>query len=218
MIQSLGLLTDRPVVCVAQTNQKTGAELLQLLALPLSHFSGIGATLEDMQHSERPGSLQAAHLQTACTVMREAGALVQKKLSESETTSTITQVQRRLTGSGAPFNLIVPHRRFIREGQVSLNSKKHQLFLFNDMLLITRLHSNGSCEMVKQAPVDTLTIEECADKNTFGFKCGNESFRFTTKAAEDKMIWTTAVSGLLNMSKLNRGPSLLSIAPQANTQ
>jgi hypothetical protein len=110
--------------------------------------------------------LQKAHL-----LFVERTASLQQSLIGSVSIVSLIGVQRRLTGADA-LEIVKPDRLLIHEGSVTSNGSKRYLFLFNDLLLITRPTSkNNQCRFKDSIPINLLELlDDPSDIKAFTIK------------------------------------------------
>ncbi|KAL6069493.1 hypothetical protein QOT17_007521 [Balamuthia mandrillaris] len=119
-----------------------GQALTTLLIQPIQRIPRYLLLLQELQkHTEEDHADHQALLE-ALRLITEVAAFIEKKADESENISKMISIQSRLQGK---YSVIQPDRKLIKEGYMevwsrrSRKQKKRVMFLFNDILLETKI-------------------------------------------------------------------------------
>tara|TARA_R110002050_G_scaffold3853_1_gene19806 strand:+ start:220 stop:1215 length:996 start_codon:yes stop_codon:yes gene_type:complete len=140
--------------------------------------------------------------------MEQVAQYINDEIQKAEARSKIIALQNQfLSMSG--FELIVPHRELLFEGELMKVCRKahkpRQFFLFNDGLMYAEImvrsqQSSGSRYIVsKFMPISSLKVKDVEDsdtmkyKNAFVIRSSQKSFVVYAETPEDKQKWITRV-------------------------
>lgn len=175
-------------------------DLLTLISQPVNHISRLEPLLEMLSRFCVSGSGEEKDLNNAYSMLHEANQFVAQSLQQSKATATIMNIQRRVVGYDKPLNLIKADRLLVHEGAI-LNPKR-QIFLFNDLVLLTKPSGKSKFSFKEMQILDLVSIQDVSgDKNTFLLKTPKEVHRLQTRTAEEKEQWMTKFAALKRKNK-----------------
>eukprot|EP00026_Physarum_polycephalum_P001533 Phypoly_transcript_01535.p1 GENE.Phypoly_transcript_01535~~Phypoly_transcript_01535.p1 ORF type:complete len:1058 (+),score=191.57 Phypoly_transcript_01535:98-3271(+) len=148
-------------------------------------------------------------LSSAVEKFRRLTSFVNEQKREAEDAAAIVQIQTNMRGKFP--SLLVPYRKFIKEGYLNfgenglIRSKEGYTFLFNDLLVFT-IKSTSKLEYtykeeLKLDPNANFKLENLKDdakyKNGFLLK-GTKSYTLLARTPVDKIAWMDAIKGAMS--------------------
>eukprot|EP01102_Stenamoeba_stenopodia_P019574 TRINITY_DN742_c0_g2_i1.p1 TRINITY_DN742_c0_g2~~TRINITY_DN742_c0_g2_i1.p1 ORF type:complete len:322 (+),score=57.46 TRINITY_DN742_c0_g2_i1:1038-2003(+) len=224
-------------------SQNTGLtmDLFALLIMPVQRPPRLCMLLRDLLNKTWKGHEDENDLREAVGQMEAVTAYLNESKREAENRSKVFAIQQHLqeTGRDTILELLQPHRRYICEGsliQISENGhkkKERYVFLFNDMMLISRkvAITKGLTARVKSvrykvdhskqavAMLSHFTAVESVDdlkdlKNIFALRSPTDLLRFAADNAEHKQGWMQNIDlALRELQKQSSSKSTILSAP-----
>jgi len=130
------------------------------------------------------------------------------KTTESE--QLLIQIQEDVDGIS---NLVIPGRTLIQEGNLMVSTKdskpkSQHIFLFNDLLLITKEKGKTRFQAVSHVPLVTARVIMCGDtetqKNAFQVTDEAKMFTFSASSTEERTLWFENMRNLLKHFQLQK--------------
>src|SRR5690606_32971493 len=124
---------DYPLLKEWLKAQKTGLDLDALLIMPVQRIPRykllLGSLLDVTEKTHR----DYAQLCKAAEKIGECALYQDKKIAETNGKMRVFELAKKLGCE----DLVVPHRRLIREGRYKINGRRkpHKVYLFNDIML-----------------------------------------------------------------------------------
>jgi len=197
-----------------------GLELEKLLAAPVKQINTYEELISSIAQYTLPEFPDYNDIQTASTMMKKVHDYIKEQKARSELTAKVLNVQRQLIGFEGPNLVSQSKRRYKMEGEVEHNKKTKKLFLFNDLLLITRPTSKGMFKMdVKAVEIETCAVrEEKASATEFTLTSGGHSWKFVTRSEMERMRWVTEILNQIHNLKEDKvfGVNLARVVEREN--
>ncbi|KAJ5075355.1 faciogenital dysplasia protein [Anaeramoeba ignava] len=146
---------------VEKSQQQKRCENLILedfLSLPLQRITHLKVLFESLMNLKIEDKHESQILQEAFHNLDTLLQGIDKKKTEQESSLKVQEISQKITGlpKKMDLNLVEPHRRFILEGPVIERDPQKQkrktplyLFLFNDLLLVTKPKSQTLSKMTR---------------------------------------------------------------------
>jgi hypothetical protein len=115
-----------------------GRDLCSLLIAPIQRIPRYVLLLQDLLKATPEYHVEYAGLCKAVNKLKETADAINTKAREAEQMAKVYEIQSQLIGENVP-NLVRPHRRFIREGDLRVigeTSVTRLVLLFNDLLVV----------------------------------------------------------------------------------
>lgn len=182
------------------------------LIRPVQRIPRYYLLLQDLVKHTSKDHPDYANLASAAQKVQSVAEYMNVKKREAENIMKVTEIQEMIEGDIEP--LAKPHRRFVKEGQLQEVGKGTTrkvpvvLFLFNDMLVITKAHGSSFLSrnktqklhfhnMFPLAGTQTINLE-----NSSIFQCGFQVLRVKSKRSvtllasneESKAEWLEAIT------------------------
>ena len=104
------------------------------------------------------------NLEKALTKIQTVVTIVNDGARKAESVHKILDIQSKLTNKSS---IIAPTRSFIRNGTIDLlvgnDTKKREIYLFNDMLMIGKVYDNGGIKPIATVSFDMLLVNTIPD-------------------------------------------------------
>jgi len=183
-------------------------ELESFVITPVQQLPRYVMLLSDLLKNTAEDHADYPTLLTAVEKLRKLTTFVNEQKREVEDASAIVNIQQNIRGKFP--SLLVPYRRFLKEGYLnfgengSIRSKEGYAFLFNDILVFT-LKSTSKTEYtykddLKLDPT-AFKLENLKDdakyKNGFLLK-GPRNFTLVARTPVDKIGWMDAIKAALS--------------------
>jgi hypothetical protein len=151
-------------------------------------------------------------LADTCQTQHTADVINEKK-RQRDSNQVVLQIQQLLVyGEGdskarQQVSITAPHRSYKTEGALYfINAQKQQVachvFLFNDMLLITKPRKTSSgrlqYELKKQFALADCTLEPNLSTTRFALTIANKTYVLQASSEKQKQEWTINISTLIN--------------------
>eukprot|EP01105_Mastigella_eilhardi_P007301 TRINITY_DN1879_c0_g1_i11.p1 TRINITY_DN1879_c0_g1~~TRINITY_DN1879_c0_g1_i11.p1 ORF type:complete len:371 (-),score=65.39 TRINITY_DN1879_c0_g1_i11:584-1696(-) len=197
--------------CVSASNLKCkGALLNSFLILPVQRIPRYKLLLEDMLNHTVPSHSDHKLLEEALVTIKAVANEINEAIKDQEKRKNLLAIQRRI-GQQLPFNLVEPHRSFVREGELwkvcRKTKKRRYFFLFTDLLLYGEETSTGFKHHL-HIGMQTLHVSDLPDsdglKNSFAIESSRKSFVVIADAPEGKSGWLTDISKRIEEFIINK--------------
>eukprot|EP01101_Sappina_pedata_P001280 TRINITY_DN1137_c0_g1_i2.p2 TRINITY_DN1137_c0_g1~~TRINITY_DN1137_c0_g1_i2.p2 ORF type:complete len:271 (+),score=110.19 TRINITY_DN1137_c0_g1_i2:871-1683(+) len=178
------------------------------LILPIQRVPRYVMLIQDLlKHMKQGDSSDLTKLTEALGQIKEMAAEINNRKRDSESANEVLRVHTSLLpNSQKELNLVEPHRRFIFQGELfklagkDISKRKPLfLFLFNDLILITKEKTRGSRlngsitnAQAKFKLLGKLRVNDCSVSSVSSFMDDSEEwfgFELTQKGEEPKSLW-----------------------------
>jgi hypothetical protein len=174
---------------------------LALLSAPLTHISNIENALRQM--CEFVPLEEERELNAAFSLIHETEKFVTVHLSQSETNSVLTNLQRRITHD-KPLDLVKDDRRLLLESQFLVSGHKRTFVLCSDLLIVGKPTKGNNFQLKEMRSLEVVQFEAIpgAD-NSLIIKSPTAVYKVTGKP-EDCSQWLALLSEYEESNKWNR--------------
>ncbi|KAL6051803.1 Rho guanine nucleotide exchange factor (GEF) 17 [Balamuthia mandrillaris] len=193
-VQVLTELEKKPAFVAFLKGVKSKMSLANYLILPVQRLPRYEILLESLLKYTCQEHVDYGNIIAALDKVKELNLHVDKKKKDEDNRRSIQSIQKSISGIGA---LYVAHRRFIREGVAEVlfpNRKKEDreyLYLFSDMLVITRMKTKAKGGTFMEARPKTKYKESLRFKDGYKLEPSSESNSFKlAKAGQPHSAFT----------------------------
>eukprot|EP01103_Thecamoeba_quadrilineata_P013090 TRINITY_DN3529_c0_g1_i3.p1 TRINITY_DN3529_c0_g1~~TRINITY_DN3529_c0_g1_i3.p1 ORF type:complete len:249 (-),score=47.52 TRINITY_DN3529_c0_g1_i3:198-944(-) len=179
-------------------------DLLSYLYLPIQRIIAYHSLLKNILHLTPPDHPDYDHLSNAYQSLVETQYHANHRAQQRKNIDKIIEIQNSLLGQDA--QLILPHRRYVYEGEVILgkNLKDRYIYLFNDLLLCTKKKGKFlKIDFIE--PLETLKVADVKEEFR-QFRLQSSSNEYIIMA-EDKQHWIKTISGAIKALKSGENDS-----------
>ena len=142
-------------------------------------------------------------LGAAFSMVHETGKFVAEQLSRSETTSALTQLEKRITHN-QPLNLVKEDRRLLLESQFMVAGSRRVFVLLSDLLIVGKPTKGSQFRLKEMRSLEVVQFEKVPDSDTsLLIKSPTAVYKVTGKP-EDIKSWSDALSQYEERNKWNR--------------
>jgi len=142
-------------------------------------------------------------LGAAFSMIHETGKFVAEQLRRSETTSAITQLEKRITHN-QPLNLVKEDRRLLLESQFMVAGSRRVFVLLSDLLIVGKPSKGSQFRLKEMRSLEVVQFEKVPDSDTsLLIKSPTAVYKVTGKP-EDVKNWLQALSHYEESNKWNR--------------
>jgi len=153
-----------------------GLNLQSFLIMPIQRIPRYVLLLEDLVKATPVNHPDAENLRIAATTIRDIASGLNEAKRDADSINQVANIQYKIYGTFP--SLMAPHRRYIREGDVSevfddgkVIKKRRILFMFNDLVVCAKQKKGQKYHFKFQFSFDQLTFESPPDipgvKNSF---------------------------------------------------
>lgn len=191
---------------MAQTLEGTtalhGSCFETLLVLPVTHVSKGAHARICLSHPfldlallqtmlESTPALHPDHqlLVDAVGFCQEASEKITEEKHKAENVKDLQEVQAKWINFKDNLAAI-PQRRLVKEGPVLVNKEKVHMWLFSDIVVVTKEKKKDVYSFVKEFQLKAATIQS-DDTLTFRLTCTTGNFYVTLPTPTEKLIWET---------------------------
>jgi len=145
----------------------------------------------------------------ALEAIRLASAHGQNRADHRKNIDKVLQIQESLSDGRS---IAVPHRKFIMEddvlcyekGRKGELEKERRLFLFNDLLLVTKRKKDNKFHIKAVEPLETLMVEDhWCNEDQFRFRVESSSASYLF-SSEKKALWLSHMTDAVKQCKRAR--------------
>ncbi|KAH3760012.1 Fgd6 protein [Pelomyxa schiedti] len=183
---------------------------LSLFSMPMQRVPRIHRALEEMVRTVDVSHPSYTRMDSILSIIKAVAMQIEEALNARENMDKIRSVQTRMKTQLSGFNLIEPHRKFLREGLLQKVCRKankpRTFFLFNDLLLYGSFTSGGFL-LHRVVPLDTAQVSDVAEAkfpNAFSISSANKSFIVICSSPEEKQQWVTDINDSITQIKTRR--------------
>lgn len=168
--------------------------LSDFLILPIQRIPRYQLLLQELLKSTRKKHPDFKHLSAALDAVKQVASYINEQKKHYEETQLVYALQEKFIGK---FDLVAPHRKIVKEGDMSEAKTKHLFhwILFCDVLALATFEGKKNNKFNVHALSPLLNIEVRAEDSLFlhidislGKKEKTWSFLFESKAARDAWI------------------------------
>lgn len=180
------------------------------LILPIQRIPRYKMLFQDLLKHTPESHVDYKNLERAFQVIAQVANFVNQTIKDQEGIEKIFAIQNSL--SGLQESLMVPGRKFIREGTLMKvcrkGNKPRIFFLFSDILIYGTTNSVGSHTFHRSMPIDTMMVSAKEDtediRNCFFIVSSNKSFKVFAETPEDQEAWMKAISEQIEAKRKNQ--------------
>eukprot|EP01105_Mastigella_eilhardi_P019625 TRINITY_DN4633_c0_g1_i2.p1 TRINITY_DN4633_c0_g1~~TRINITY_DN4633_c0_g1_i2.p1 ORF type:complete len:390 (+),score=87.26 TRINITY_DN4633_c0_g1_i2:616-1785(+) len=178
------------------------APLNSFLILPVQRIPRYRLLLEDLVKHTAPAHPDYKHLEESLVTINQVAKEVNEEMKAQEARKKLLDMQARV---GSCFQLVAPHRVFVREGLVwkvcRKTNKRRTFLLFNDLLIYGEDTLAYGFSFHRKIDVDVMCVKDHPDsptlKNAFSIGSSQKSFITFTDTPEEKAEWLAALNDCL---------------------
>mmetsp|Transcript_1181 Transcript_1181/g.3590 ORF Transcript_1181/g.3590 Transcript_1181/m.3590 type:complete len:890 (-) Transcript_1181:1727-4396(-) len=188
------------------------------LIMPVQRIPRYLMLLMDLERNTWSSHADSGALKDSIATISDIAEYVEESQVEAERISKVMSIREVLVGKLLDgYELVAPSRKYVKETPVSIVSypvgnkikseKAGQLFLFNDLIILTRNKSKDKhkrkFEVIRFIPMDsmkTVDLEDDQCRLRLGAKDFETSIRFTDPGTKD--TWCTAIRGFMQEAYL----------------
>lgn len=185
---------------LADKRKACGLDLMSYLIMPVQRIPRYELLLREMKRLTPASHPEYPRLCDAFDKIQNIGSHINEEQRQVENMSKLLEIQNRISGEFG--TLMQPHRRLVREGQLTkvnpglvTSTNARLLFLFSDIIVYTTTSHKfrGHCELAKS------TIIEHSDKKKHGFeiKYGEKSMIWLCQSEKEKQEWMGEIMGAM---------------------
>lgn len=176
-----------------------GLPISSYMLCPIQRIPRYRLLLEDYLRHLPEGHPDIENAEAAIAAISAAATHMNDRIKDLENQSQVVKIQKTFLGSD---NIVAPGRRYLGRGPVysvtggksRLKKKQRVLFLFSDLLLVTKMISHGryriqhklSLKDVLISSVQTMVLENAFSIIERGM---SRPFRFCTKNLDERNKW-----------------------------
>lgn len=165
--------------------------MYSLLIVPIQRIPRYLLLLKQLEEHTPAEHPDKAFLLEALEFTSSTMTTLNKKKEEAEATTEILQVQRKITDFKTCLNYD-PARRYLTSTELSVNGNKRTIFLFNDLVLITK-KTSATPELYRfkgQMLLEICTVHDVTGKpSQFLLQNPEVSLTFKLKTDEEATKW-----------------------------
>jgi len=180
------------------------SNLLTALNLPMHRMIMYDSLLKDIISLTPKDHPDYEDLCNALKLIRSVNAQAARVVEKRKNMNQVLEIQNTLNG----MDIAEPHRKFVFEGEVNLllgpkTLKPRKLFLFNDILLITKL-KRKKYEVLHKLNLKQITVQDVEeDRRTFIIRSQTDG-EFVFVSEDDKQTWVQMIN--MTIKQLNSIP------------
>ena len=169
--------------------QSGGKTLSDLLIMPIQRVPRYQMLLQELLKNTPTNHVDFANLDKALESINLMTEELEESKKEADHLERIIVMANILRGENLP-EIIVPGRRYIREGYLMkyTTRKRRYFFLLSDLLIITTPQSDGTKLYKDSYTLMEISVTDC-HASTFGIQCGRSKTKWTTTTPGEKTGW-----------------------------
>eukprot|EP01103_Thecamoeba_quadrilineata_P010714 TRINITY_DN238_c0_g1_i1.p1 TRINITY_DN238_c0_g1~~TRINITY_DN238_c0_g1_i1.p1 ORF type:complete len:532 (-),score=111.13 TRINITY_DN238_c0_g1_i1:152-1705(-) len=178
--------------------------LESFLILPLQRVCKYPLLLKELLQTLDPVSPERRPLSEALERVKQAVDQVNEKTREVENLQKMIEVNDLLeTSKGC--NLLLPTRKYIREGPLVYKKKTFYAFLFNDLFVLSKQTQRKTYLLLTSIPLAQGTLKDSSsDELSFGLLLPNgDLYNFQALTTEAKIEWRDDLKNLVNYEEVS---------------
>ncbi|PRP77565.1 hypothetical protein PROFUN_00426 [Planoprotostelium fungivorum] len=163
--------------------------------------------LTDLDKNTPDYHIDKDNLSEALEKVKGVASLINDKKKEAEYFNILISLYNRLEPKVE--DLCEAHRRLIRFGPAKYAGEIHQLYLMNDMLLITQEKSNQRLKLVEKINIDNYAQivsirreNDTKNRQLFRLQSGANAYSFKVKTKEEKKEWLGDIQKYIQDSQM----------------
>eukprot|EP00026_Physarum_polycephalum_P002016 Phypoly_transcript_02020.p1 GENE.Phypoly_transcript_02020~~Phypoly_transcript_02020.p1 ORF type:complete len:578 (+),score=87.07 Phypoly_transcript_02020:1129-2862(+) len=161
-------------------------DLQAFLIQPIQRIPRYNLLLEDLIRHTPENHPDYNDLKCSSAKIKSIAGFLNENARLEVNKNKITSIQQSIVGDVG--DLLGWKRTFLKEGKMQIDGKVQFVFLFNDMLIITKTPSRGQYELIKKIPFESVEITNC-DEKSFKIIVGSTTMMLKWTNASDKDVW-----------------------------
>ncbi|KAL6078137.1 H/ACA ribonucleoprotein complex subunit CBF5 [Balamuthia mandrillaris] len=179
--------------------RKMGQDISAFLILPIQRIPRYLLLLKDLIRRTDPSHSDYDKLQAAYEKVKEVADFINENIRKAEAMNKIIEIEKKLEGN--PESLVIPSRRYVREGAFQEISNKGlrncYLFLFNDMLLLaTPQRSRYKFKTTVSLHGAQVIPAKVGFANAFGIVNGLIKHEFSAPDSNTQSMWVSDLESM----------------------
>ncbi|KAL6065501.1 Rho guanine nucleotide exchange factor 4 [Balamuthia mandrillaris] len=167
------------------------------LMAPLQRICKYPLLLKKICENTPEGHSDYHTIRQATEALENIVKMINEQTREMENIEKILAIQNKIeqNANSEKLELVAPGRHLVRQGllhvRISSSQFEAMLFLFNDLLLVTKLNKQGNYLLIHSLPLDLVLLKNCVvvEKDFEVVKMGGNSFTFNARTAEEARLW-----------------------------
>eukprot|EP01107_Rhizomastix_libera_P016597 TRINITY_DN6995_c0_g1_i1.p1 TRINITY_DN6995_c0_g1~~TRINITY_DN6995_c0_g1_i1.p1 ORF type:complete len:1108 (+),score=333.15 TRINITY_DN6995_c0_g1_i1:431-3325(+) len=177
-----------------------------LLILPVQRLPRYVLLLADLLKSTPHNHPDFTPLGDALQSIRDLVTKVDQKKQEMNNEELLRSTVEKIVDAGEDLTISQRKRLFLKDGPVLVAKDERHLFLFNDILIITKPPHGGKYSLKRKIILEAASIEY-VDNKIFNLLDGTETFKLTFSTPAEAMEWKNSISTQINTIEISL-PSL----------
>lgn len=193
-----------------ETSAKGAGDLMGLLLRPLNHISSYKVFLKVTINNTPGAEKDMDDLRNAYVTIKNTGKFIEDAHNQSSNRAKIAEVKRILQFPKGPYELAVPKREYISEGNINSlektlgfnTEKQRHYFLFTDLLIVAEDQAKGyRAQHIFPLRETTLDENPTPGQAHFALSHGESKVIVAYKSPLEKSTFMKQIKDLMEASK-----------------